>query len=573
MASVSAGTSSAVVHHRSVKVCMFVRNACTHDARVLKEAKTLVAHGYDVTVIAVQLKQAPELEERDGFRIVRVPIDPVHYRILRWYRHLPTWRRTRARARLAYARRRKRIQRLSARTRLALRRRLRPPFVRLTARAKRAKRLAHKRILRRYGAFAPGPISARFRLRPRLRARRLLFAGSLRRHLTLHEQVVLPPARALAFGGGRALRTGTRLFGRVALGVASIPLHIARLLRAGIYSLLKFILFQPHGIFLLTDYTIRSARVARTLDAKVFHAHDLNTLFPALIAARRAGGRTVYDSHELSLEAGTSAQIGGLRRRALTIYERVMIRRADATITVNTSIAGELASRYGVQEPLVVMNCPPCRNGYPRDPILRRKAGLGPTDRVVLYQGGFGEGRGLLELVAAMAFVPDAVLVFLGEGVLRERLEAMARELSLEASVRFLPSVPQSELLAHSSSADVGVVPFQNSSLNNYLATPNKIFEYLMAGVPVVTSDFPEMARIVRENRVGSVFDPRKPEAIAAAIREVIFNPGHDDMRERAALVARTRYSWEIESQKLIGLYSKVATAEVQPTRRQPLVP
>jgi glycosyltransferase involved in cell wall biosynthesis len=154
--------------------------------------------------------------------------------------------------------------------------------------------------------------------------------------------------------------------------------------------------------------------------------------------------------------------------------------------------------------------------------------------------------------------------------VLRERLEAVARNLTVDARVRFLPSVPQSELLAHSSSADVGVVPFQNSSLNNYLATPNKIFEYLMAGVPVATSNFPEMARIVSEHRVGSVFDPRDPEAIAAGIRYVIYDPNHNEMRERAALAARTRYSWEIESKKLIGPYTKLTAAEVLPVTLQP---
>jgi glycosyltransferase involved in cell wall biosynthesis len=135
----------------------------------------------------------------------------------------------------------------------------------------------------------------------------------------------------------------------------------------------------------------------------------------------------------------------------------------------------------------------------------------------------------------------------------------MGEELGIAERLRFVATVPHDDLLRHTTTADVGVVPFQRTSMNNYLATPNKIFEYLMAGVPIAVSAFPEMTRIVQEHRVGAVFEPADPDDIARALRTVLDDSERAAMRERAWTLARTRFSWEHESRTLLEIYRSLS--------------
>jgi len=305
------------------------------------------------------------------------------------------------------------------------------------------------------------------------------------------------------------------------------------------------------------DYYIRAYRLAREAPSDIYHGHDLNALPVAWWARRRLGGRLVYDSHEIYTEVSSLTRTG---RRAAAIVERFLIRRADAVITIHDTAADELSRRYGVARPTVVKNCPRTPAGCARTTWLRDAAGLRDTDLIVLYQGGLTANRGLPNLVRAMRHLSEsAKLVMLGWGPIEPELRALAADLDLlDRRVFFVPGVPQKELLQWTAGADVGVIPYQAVGLNNYFCMPNKLFEYMAAGVAIAASALPELTRIIEGNQVGLTFDPEDPESIGSAIAAILGDPSlrarMSDNARKAALV----YNWENEEKNLLAVYAEM---------------
>lgn len=305
----------------------------------------------------------------------------------------------------------------------------------------------------------------------------------------------------------------------------------------------------------LGGYAWRALRTAARMPADVCHAHDLGTLPVAFLLARLKDARLVYDSHELILEAGRWAALRGWPKRLLRQVEGALIRRADAVITVSDSIAAALARRYGIPRPRVVRNCPEPPDSPSGPPDLRQRLGLPANVPILLYHGGLSANRGLRQLIESLQYLPRARLVLMGYGPLRRALERYALELGLGERVAVIDAVPPDELIGVIASADVGVVPIVPAVQSYRLALPNKLFECLMAGLPLAVSDLPEMARIVRGHDVGEVFDPGDPRSIAAAVGRLLGRPDYQEMRSRAQGLARSLYSWELESRQLLAAY------------------
>lgn len=307
----------------------------------------------------------------------------------------------------------------------------------------------------------------------------------------------------------------------------------------------------------LGDYSLRAVR-ATAGRYDVYHAHDLVTLPTAWTARRRSGGRLVYDAHELFTEL---SRLDPLSRAAFRALETVLIGRADRVVTVNDSIASELVRRYGIPAPVVVRNCPRTRGRKPdraRSP-LRGRAGLGADVPIVLYQGLYMPHRGLENLVRAAAAFDRGQLVLMGWGPLRGALETLAAEVGVTARVTFLEPVPMDELLEATAGADLGVVPYRNVGLNNYYTSPNKLFEYCVAGVPVVASRFPELVKVVEGEGIGATFDPDHPASIAAAVNGLLGDAAALARARANLLAAAPSFTWEAESRKLLDVYSRLA--------------
>lgn len=252
--------------------------------------------------------------------------------------------------------------------------------------------------------------------------------------------------------------------------------------------------------------------------AGAYLASDLYTL-PALAeAARRHRAGLLYDARELYAHLDSSA---GRPWVAWTwsAVERRFLPRCDGAFTVNATIARRLAEAYGVPEPTLVHNLP-VAPAPPRTDALRARLGLPADLGLVLYQGLFRHGRGLETLVDAVARLPRAALVLVGDGPLREALVRRAEPLGRRAHV--LPFTPPADLLPLTASADVGACVLEPISESVRLALPNKLFEYLGAGLPVVVTDLPELRAVVEGFDVGLVVPPGDPEALAAALHRAL---------------------------------------------------
>jgi glycosyltransferase involved in cell wall biosynthesis len=294
----------------------------------------------------------------------------------------------------------------------------------------------------------------------------------------------------------------------------------------------------------------------------VVHAHDAAMLLPGLIGARLTGARLVYDSHELATSVPYREQAWAWFVGAI---ERLALPRVAVVITVSDGIADRLQRRYGLAvRPVVVRNVSALDAGpHPPARGLRARLGLEAKTPLVLHQGAAAPMRGCATLVRAIAQVPGAHLVFLGDDDVRGfngELADLAAALGCGERVHFLASQPLDELLALTTDADVGVTLLEDSCVNHQLALPNKLFEYIAAGLPVVASDLPEMGALVRERAIGWTVDPQDAGAVAAALR-VALSGGVTPALLAHVRAAADELRWEVERHRLEAVYAALDAA------------
>ncbi|HET7646596.1 MAG TPA: glycosyltransferase, partial [Candidatus Limnocylindria bacterium] len=309
-------------------------------------------------------------------------------------------------------------------------------------------------------------------------------------------------------------------------------------------------------------YRRRLVAALRRTRPHVLHAHDSNALEPVAAVARDLRVPFVYDGHELWLQQTRRGRPLLYWWAFLAWYrfvERRYLRRAAAWITVSPSIARHLEREYGLAHVESVPNYPDLGVEARRRELRSLPGGNRIPDGapIVLYLGALLPGRGLEQLISAMADVPEAHLVFLGEGGLRLALEERAATLGISDRVHILDPVPPADVVAYAASATVGVAPGQPVSLSYTYSLPNKLFESMAAGLPVVASDFPEVRRVLEREQAGVIVDARRPEAIADALRELLADPvGAARMGANGRQAVRERYNWSVSADALVKVYA-----------------
>ncbi|MCL2503562.1 MAG: glycosyltransferase family 4 protein [Coriobacteriia bacterium] len=294
------------------------------------------------------------------------------------------------------------------------------------------------------------------------------------------------------------------------------------------------------------------------LKPDIVHAVNADGLVAAAPHAKRAHALLVYDAFEIFPE-----MLKGLGRPFLSwkyweFAERHAIRQADVALTVSMVRARELHARLGIPFE-VVHNVPPLVAPISTGRI-RNETGIAADVPIVLYQGVLIAGRGLVRLVQAMADIPDAVLVVQGDGPERAKLEAAAVDAGVAERVVFMGMLPESELHAYACDADIGVVIYEATDLNNQLAAPNKLFAYMMAGLPVAASDLPVLSAIVEDNNIGCTFDTLDTASIAGSLRALLADPLRQNKGARARCLAEECYNWDAESTILLKLYASLVS-------------
>ncbi len=289
---------------------------------------------------------------------------------------------------------------------------------------------------------------------------------------------------------------------------------------------------------------------------------------PALEAVRKAhGGHSLYDARDVFLRSRMFGSMPRWQRRILTWYERRWAHAADAVIQVSEPYAAMMQRDLGLADVPVVRNCPDrWQPPTPRPDHIRRLLGIPATTRIVLYQGLVMSDRGIEQAMDAIIDIPDAVLVIMGFGnqngdrSSRDRYEVMAQRAPWQGKVLVIDPVPPTELLEWSASSDVMVMLYQPNTENHQYVTPQKLWEAMAAGVPVVASDLPGMAPIVTSTGCGVVCDPTSPAAITAAIRRLL-DEGPDGLRargEKGLQAAHDTYNWERQFAVLDAVYARL---------------
>jgi glycogen(starch) synthase len=305
--------------------------------------------------------------------------------------------------------------------------------------------------------------------------------------------------------------------------------------------------------------------------ADVWHGMWAGSL-PALDALHaRFGGRTIYDSRDIYMRSRGFETVNPLLRKLLAKAERRWAARCDAVITVNDSYADILRASLRIPRPPIVRNTP---SRYTRpDPApdrIRELLGLPRSTRIVLYQGAVMTERGVEQGMDAILEVPDAVFVTMGYGGRRDAIIKTASSEPYRDKVRVIDPVPPQDLLDWTSSADVMLMAIQPTTLNHRYTTPNKLWEAIAAGIPIVASDLDGMAGVINEIGCGVLVDGTDPASIARGIRQILDAAPEEvaGMKERALAAAATKYNWEAQVGTLLAIYEQLLGEQVRPSMR-----
>lgn len=283
-------------------------------------------------------------------------------------------------------------------------------------------------------------------------------------------------------------------------------------------------------------------------------ANDLDTLLPAFLIARMRSKELVYDSHEYFTEAEGLTNRPFPKRVWLAV-EGFVFPKLKHVFTVNETIAGIYRALYHVPV-RVVRNIPLLQPAA--QPLDRKVLGLADNQRVILLQGAFIDpDRGGMELVQSMQWVENAVLFVIGSGRDLDAMKQTVERLKLESRVRFMPKLPYQELRAYTAMADVGVSLDKPLHLNYTYSLPNKVFDYIHAGVPLLVSDLPELRRLVETHKVGALVATVTPQAIAEALNGMLKSDQRMHWRDNA-LKAREVLNWQNESLVLREVYEQL---------------
>ena len=325
--------------------------------------------------------------------------------------------------------------------------------------------------------------------------------------------------------------------------VVYISLFVQKLPSFFIFNLVKTI-----------EFIFRSILRAKEVKCEIIHANDLQGLVVASFIRRlgHKGAAIVYDAHEYETEANG---IKGFRKKVYQFLEKRLIKKVSRVITVSDTIANEYVRLYKIEQPTVLLNVPiVTRDTSKKHNLFREKLGIRPDQRIFLYQGYLMPGRGVEILLNTFSKLDSdkSVIVFMGVGKLKE----LINEYVGQENIYFHDFVDPNEFLNYTASADVGVSFIQDISLSDRFCLPNKIFEYIFCGLPVICSNLPEMKKLVEDNKVGIIAVENTEEGFKEAV--VQMNKQDPTIFKVNTVATSNKYSWMKQEEKLIQLYNQL---------------
>jgi glycosyltransferase involved in cell wall biosynthesis len=302
------------------------------------------------------------------------------------------------------------------------------------------------------------------------------------------------------------------------------------------------------------SFALRALAVARRLRPELVHANDWNTMWSGIAIKLVCGARLVYDSHELWADRNGRWE----SRLWLLASEALFVRVADEVLASSPGHASAIAARYRVTRPTIVRNIPEARPAPTSPEITRRSTDVRPP--LVAYVGGLMPGRGLEQAIDAVALLPDVRLRTIGTGSADYRASLIARAAALEVAdrVELCAPVRPGDVTGALAGATVGLCLIQPICRSYELCLPNKLFEYAAAGLPILASDVPVIAAVVRDEGLGVVVAADRPDCVATGLRQLLSPDSWRPAAERVRAFADT-HDWAAEASTLAGVYARAS--------------
>lgn len=274
-------------------------------------------------------------------------------------------------------------------------------------------------------------------------------------------------------------------------------------------------------------------------------AIDLDTIYPCLYISRLKKIPRIYDAHELFTELKEVVTRPGVRKTWMAI-EKKAVPQFSKGYTVSESIAEEFHRRYGVNY-----------NTIRNVPVLKHFPGSTSGEKFLLYSGAVNEARAFEQLVPAMREI-ECKLVVCGDGNFMRQLKSLIRDNQLDEKIELKGMLPPEDLWKISTKAYIGLGVAENTGLNQYLALPNKFFDYIHAGLPQVAMNYPEYKKINRRFEVALLINNISSETIAQAINNLLQNDVLYMRLRENCLKARKELNWQQEENRLLEFYKSV---------------
>lgn len=319
------------------------------------------------------------------------------------------------------------------------------------------------------------------------------------------------------------------------------------------YKVLRFRLFFEKGPAFYAAYNLTLFFYLLFKKADIYLSNDLDTLLPNFLVSRLKKVKLVYDSHEYFTEVPELISRPSVRNIWLGIEKRIFPRLKNV-MTVNSSIAAIYSAKYDVRVH-VVRNVPLAAT-YPGPSVSRSDWKIPADSMVFLFQGaGINVHRGAEEAIEAIRLVPGAVLLFIGAGDVIEKIKTTVLSENLGQKVFFIPKQPMNKLRECSRLADFGLSLDKDNNLNYRFSLPNKLFDYIHAGLPVLATRLPEVEKIVLEYDIGLITDSVEPKALAAKMKAMMSDKDQLDRWKKNLLLAAEELCWEKEEQNFLKVF------------------
>lgn len=309
----------------------------------------------------------------------------------------------------------------------------------------------------------------------------------------------------------------------------------------------------------LTKYFVNSIIISRMIfkgykdHADIYHSNDINTLPQGIICSkfRLKPKKLIYDSHEVQ----TSRT--GYNEKLIKVIEKVLLCFVDEMMVENHTRAKHNEKLYGFYPKTLYNYSEKFEIEEKKDIDLHQLLKIDKNEKILLYQGGLQAGRGLELLIEAMPKIKEGTLMFLGNGKLEKKLKSLAENSPAKDRIKFINKVHFTELPSYTKNAYLGFQVLQNVCFNHYSASSNKLFEYIMAHVPVISCNFPEIKNVV-EQGVGIAIDSHDVDSIADATNYLIEHPEIRTTYSENCKMVKLKYNWDIEQKKLMQYYENL---------------